>query len=574
MANGLRREAFNQSSYDYWTGRYGVVNVKDFGASGGGVLDDTASILSAIKAVPVGGMLVFPPGTYIFNPLNQAISNMQIVGLGIAEEVVIVIPGPSTYTGASAFSGITNVTFKNLKFRAPSANLFSIFATTNNVSWSDCIVEDCSPQFQEGGTDVYYSNVHFVQSSIPPTTMQMTIGGVTGNLYVNKCNFNFAFNGGSGILINVANNSSAPQNVWIKDNHIMDDNLPGYTVDAAIDIEPTGSTPIEHCEIEGNVIFNSKIYASGMAHGIIKNNTLRTTSNGLQNGVSPISGYNNYTPIPSSGDIEISGNRIIQDNVATSSYSATPISWSVAGDINRLSIHDNDIQMNSSATATPGNYGNTLSSVIQIAGTYPIGEVEIRDNRFTLTNTISGAIVNLLALGTANNLTMVRVDRNRVFGGFSAAKFVEAMCNTAGGLVGKIYIDGNDISNLGISASFFGSYQTTYSQLITERNVGYNPVGSQTPPANPLVSGTVYQNLYGMPITVYQPAYASVAGTAGTVAAALGSTNTPATLFTQIVSGATTSTIPEVVILRVPVGWYYSFTVSGSVLQNASIQGE
>ena len=35
MAHGLRRTAFDQSSYAYWTGQYGVVNVKDF--------DDTAT---------------------------------------------------------------------------------------------------------------------------------------------------------------------------------------------------------------------------------------------------------------------------------------------------------------------------------------------------------------------------------------------------------------------------------------------------------------------------------------------------------------------------------------------------
>ena len=46
MAHGLRRTAFDQSSYAYWTGKYGVVNVKDFGAVGDGVHDDTAATLS------------------------------------------------------------------------------------------------------------------------------------------------------------------------------------------------------------------------------------------------------------------------------------------------------------------------------------------------------------------------------------------------------------------------------------------------------------------------------------------------------------------------------------------------
>ena len=69
MAHGLRRTAFDQSSYDYWTGKYGVVNVKDFGAVGDGVHDDTAAIQAAINAVAAkgGGTVYFPNSKYIVN---------------------------------------------------------------------------------------------------------------------------------------------------------------------------------------------------------------------------------------------------------------------------------------------------------------------------------------------------------------------------------------------------------------------------------------------------------------------------------------------------------------------------
>ena len=66
MGQGLRRTAFDQSSYDYWTGRYGTLNVKDFGAVGDGVHDDTAAIQAAYNSMgpkPVG-TLYFPPGAY------------------------------------------------------------------------------------------------------------------------------------------------------------------------------------------------------------------------------------------------------------------------------------------------------------------------------------------------------------------------------------------------------------------------------------------------------------------------------------------------------------------------------
>ena len=69
MGRGLRRTAFDQASYDYWTGQYGVVNVKDFGAVGDGVHDDTQAIQQAINSMGtdgdlLSGTLIFPSGLY------------------------------------------------------------------------------------------------------------------------------------------------------------------------------------------------------------------------------------------------------------------------------------------------------------------------------------------------------------------------------------------------------------------------------------------------------------------------------------------------------------------------------
>jgi hypothetical protein len=41
-----------------------VVNVKDFGATGDGVTDDTAAIQAAVNSLPINGTLYFPQGTY------------------------------------------------------------------------------------------------------------------------------------------------------------------------------------------------------------------------------------------------------------------------------------------------------------------------------------------------------------------------------------------------------------------------------------------------------------------------------------------------------------------------------
>lgn len=106
------------------------------------------------------------------------------------------------------------------------------------------------------------------------------------------------------------------------------------------------------------------------------------------------------------------------------------------------------------------------------------------------------------------------------------------------------------------------------------QNAGQNPLGTITPPVTPLASGTVYQNMSGVAITIYQPAYATTPGTAGSVAVALGSTDTPSTLYTDLIDAGTTSSVPRTLTLRVPPGWWYSFTVTGATLANAQIQGE
>ena len=88
-------------------------------------------------------------------------------------------------------------------------------------------------------------------------------------------------------------------------------------------------------------------------------------------------------------------------------------------------------------------------------------------------------------------------------------------------------------------------------------------------PTNPPVSGTVYQNTNLYDIEIDLPVYATTAGTAGYVTLAKGSTSTPAAIGNQYVNGATSSTSVDILRLRVPAGWYFSFTASGVTIGTA-----
>ena len=135
--------------------------------------------------------------------------------------------------------------------------------------------------------------------------------------------------------------------------------------------------------------------------------------------------------------------------------------------------------------------------------------------------------------------------------------------------------------SLGIAFVFTGNYASTSIILDMRDSAGqygfniyangvYQNRGNSIEVANtpasisPTIdSGTIYQNTTNSYQTIDIPCYASTAGTAGTVAVAYGSSSTPSTIYTQYVSGSTSSTAQAVIHLRVPPQWYYELTATG-----------
>jgi Pectate lyase superfamily protein len=107
-----------------------LISVKDFGAKGDGLTDDTSSINAALASLSSGGALYFPKGTYIVKrgigdtiPDNIAADNVTIFGDGAASKVYgynehgsLPNNGGSQYYNVFQATGKSGITVRDMAF--------------------------------------------------------------------------------------------------------------------------------------------------------------------------------------------------------------------------------------------------------------------------------------------------------------------------------------------------------------------------------------------------------------------------------------------------------------------------
>lgn len=107
-----------------------VFNVKDHGAVGNGVADDTTSIQNTISLATGGGIIYFPPGSYLLNGsagLSLSVAGTLLVGAG-AENTKILIGASFSDTAA------VKITANNCQVRDLSLSGASGTTTSNPVA--------------------------------------------------------------------------------------------------------------------------------------------------------------------------------------------------------------------------------------------------------------------------------------------------------------------------------------------------------------------------------------------------------------------------------------------------------
>jgi len=118
------------------------VSVKDFGAVGDGVTDDTAAIQAAIDAVGSGGTLYFPAATYVVSSaLTRNTNGMHIVGYGaVLKRTSPANEGMLIFTGDTVSSPLEGLTIRGLTLKDNTTGSNGLGIRFNKVK--DVITED------------------------------------------------------------------------------------------------------------------------------------------------------------------------------------------------------------------------------------------------------------------------------------------------------------------------------------------------------------------------------------------------------------------------------------------------
>ena len=249
-----------------------TISVKDFGATGDGVTDDTAAINAAIAALtatppdsamggtadaPVGGTILFPNGTYVVTSTIQVhtcitLKSELISNKGQAENAYYgativnnVSSGPAIllYRGGAAIEG-----FRFLKNFATAVEHIRCISEFNRVRY--CAFDSCQYAITIQNQDTYVDPTgveidnceFFHQNAIWPAASIFISGATASNIRITNNNFNL--NGGitsyAGTTCIRTDQTYTPT-LYIVGNNFFNATYDGTTIYPLVDLKIAGS---------------------------------------------------------------------------------------------------------------------------------------------------------------------------------------------------------------------------------------------------------------------------------------------------------------------------------------------
>lgn len=324
-----------------------VVNVKDYGAKGNGIDDDTTAIQNAIIAA-ANKTLYFPAGNYYFTGLLTISESMTICGEGNSTRL-----NPDNVTGNTIRVNANTVTIKDLQIKGTTPGTIAIgqsglvyFTTIQNVYFED--VTQCVWIYT-----AQYVNVNNCTFNGTGYGVIQQIGYSSSYVIVSNC---FAINMEADFV--EANCSSlAPSEFWTITNCQFTGsfNFPGPETEQRF----VGITSVANVVITNNIVKN---VAGDSAVHLEDTRGQTIVSNNIFDNIVCTGGNNGYIYLLNSAE-----NTTITSNVFLRTDTTLPEAYCLSTNSNFYNV-----KLVFSNNRVEGAGGNNMSGVNLYGNDYPI----------------------------------------------------------------------------------------------------------------------------------------------------------------------------------------------------------
>lgn len=287
-------------------------NVKDYGAVGDGVTNDTASIAKAVKAAQVsgGGTIYFDRGTYLINSIHIP-ENISVLGAGRGEATLI----RNDNKDEAALRLLGNQSVQGIGIKAR----IGIMPNGDDINIIDVRFE-CSVQGIQNAVTV---NRLTVFNSLFENSGYGILSNINPSYEVKILNTRFVNIKGDGIEIN------APSRDWVIENCVFDTNTSasrwaGFGVGVALSAKDIVIKNSSFIHIRGQGVHVEDYAEVTIVNSIFKNN-----------------GSANYTGDPKA-DIAVLSNAKVK--VYNSKFMASTVGYS------KLAIYNTDLPVGGTIT--------------------------------------------------------------------------------------------------------------------------------------------------------------------------------------------------------------------------------
>jgi parallel beta-helix repeat protein len=460
-----------------------VVSVKDFGAVGDGVTDDTAAIETCIAAAGVGATIVFAPGMncLLASELDLTVSGQRLIGYG------------ATLTKAGSFTGsgmircaATNVTVEGFTFNGTDKTKFATitsagaaegFTVLNNVVYncSYGITANSNSRIRIENNRVYQvANYAIWVQNITGTSAYTNVRVVDNNIDMSDLG-----SGSTQLSILVRGDAAYPTtNVYIAGNNIVQA------------VDPASSSAlccecrfVDNGVFQGNTCTNgSMVVSAASCNSFTIDNNVGTNQTFYGIEVAALSGY----PMQ---DIVVSNNTLRGSNILNYAIGLQGFAAS-----NRCSITGNSI----SATVNFGIYVTDQWDNVSITG----NTIDI--------STSGSAQYGIYMLGsTTSQITHVAITGNQINGNAAGEKGIYLRNVSFASVTGNeifnwtedpvfLYVDSTVISITGNALTPNGvNIGKTVLGTLGNRVVAYGNAGYR-------LTGTIGANIQNYNLNLYE----------------------------------------------------------------------